>query len=159
MKKKRWKVKPNVHKFIRYFSVPIKTGDWITTHNFNIFKRVKCARLDCGFPLDFLGLRAVVTIKRMCGLDWHQFLPNRRPNIITRVAPNSPRISMEFPVPLKNPYLPVCCLFFLKNIYHVHFVCRTCPIYFLLTCIHICNCTKFTRFVLPSFLPFFLLLL
>ena len=85
------------------------------------------------FP--FLGLRAVVTIKRMCGLDWHQFLPNRSLNITTRVSTNLPWVSMEFPVPFKNPYLPVFYLFFLKNIYDVHFVWRTCPIYFLLTCI------------------------
>ena len=40
-------------------------------------------------------LKAIVTIKRLCGLDWHQFfLTNKHRNTLTR-ATNSPRVSFR----------------------------------------------------------------
>ena len=98
----------------------------------------------------------VVTIKRVCGLDWHQFfLTNKNRNTITR-AMNSPRVILEFHVPFENvlsagiwpfvcaEYLScLCCVKAVSVEYkYKHFTL------FQLACTS-------RMFVLPSFLRFF----
>ena len=63
-------------------------------------------------------------IKRMCGLDWHQFfLTNKNRNTITR-ATKSPRVSLEFHVPFDYLFIRWHLTFCLQRIFILFMLCE-----------------------------------